>query len=95
MTTSHLKNQAVALCMLCKAKPKMCKAVIEAADKDLIHCLCECALNILRGNVPLTTTQLKQLKRYKQHLRQLTEKKLGLKQKERKLYKRVDFYQLC
>ena len=79
---TRLKKQAPALCMLCYAKPKMRKAVIESADKDLIHCLCECALNILKGNVTLTKDQLKQLSRYKQHLRQLTEKKLALKKKK-------------
>lgn len=85
--TTRLKKQAPTLCMLCHAKPKMRKAVIEAADKELIHCLCECAFNILKGNVSFTQDQLKQVKRYKQHLRNLVDKKLSLKDKKALLQK--------
>ena len=32
---------------------KTCKQLIGKADKELINCICECALNILKGSVPL------------------------------------------
>ena len=40
--------------VLAHALPQMCKAIIRAADRELMTCLCECAQNILNGNVPLT-----------------------------------------
>jgi hypothetical protein len=67
--------------MLATAKPKMVKAIINCADKDLVHCLCECAFNVLKGNVPLTNAQKVKLKRYKQHLRALVHKKRANKKK--------------
>ena len=35
---------------LAHAPPQMCKAIIGAADHELMTCLCECAQNILNGN---------------------------------------------
>ena len=56
-------------------------------SKDFIHCICECAKNILKGKVPLTQTQKKQLAKRKAALRKLTSKKLSLKKKHRIIQK--------
>ena len=37
-----------------KARPCIRNHLITKADRSLVDCLCECADNILRGNVPLT-----------------------------------------
>ena len=60
--SERLKNHAYILSILAKAKAPMCKAIIGAADHELITCLCECAQNILNGNVPLSKCHLKHLK---------------------------------
>jgi hypothetical protein len=52
-----------------------------------VDCLCECADNILRGNVPLTKLQKEKLKRNKAGLRALTKKSFSLKQKKAFLQK--------
>ena len=52
-------------------------------DNKLIVCLCECAKNLLRGNVPLSTKQRKALSKRKQALRKLSDKKISLKSKRR------------
>ena len=50
-----MKKQAVCLQMLIKTKnAKLRKAILEHADPELIRALCECAHNILRGNVKMT-----------------------------------------
>lgn len=77
----RLKKHAACLQMLATAKPKMAKAIIENADKALVHCLCECAFNVLKGNVPLTKAQKGKLQRYKQQLRDLVYKKRANKKK--------------
>ena len=59
-----LKKNAHLLYVLAHTTPQMCKAIIGAADRELITCLCECAKNILNGNVPLTKSHLKHLQRY-------------------------------
>ena len=51
---------------------KHCAHLLKNADNELINCICECALNVLRGNVPLDAKQKKNLQKYKNQLRQLT-----------------------
>jgi hypothetical protein len=56
--------------------------LITKADRSLVDCLCECADNILRENVPLTKLQREKLKRNKAGLRALTTKSVSLKKKK-------------
>ena len=72
--STQLKKHAALLQILATAKPVMCKAIIAAADHDLISCLCECALNIIKGNVPLSKCHLKRLKWHKKDVRTLVNK---------------------
>ena len=39
------------------ATPKLRKAIISNYDRDLVHNISECALNVLRGNVTLSDCQ--------------------------------------
>lgn len=45
--------------------------------------ICECALNTVRGNVDLTKTEKRRLKKHKQLLRRLASDRGGLKSKRR------------
>ena len=47
------------------------KCFLQKADKSLIKSICECVLNILKGNVKLTKSQTKNLKRHARLLRKL------------------------
>jgi hypothetical protein len=51
-----------------KTKPCIRKHLITKADRSIVDCLCECAENILRGNVPLTKLQKEKHKRNKSRL---------------------------
>ena len=62
-----------------KTKPCIRKHLIAKADRSLVDCLCECADNMLRGNVPLTKPQKEKLKRNKAGLRTLTKRSVSLK----------------
>lgn len=88
--STRLKNNALLLSLLAKAKPKICKAIIGAADRELITCLCECAQNILNGNVPLCKSHLKRLQRYRKDVRQLA-KRHTAKNKKKKILQRGGF----
>lgn len=81
--STRVKRQAHVLSALAKSHPHVCKAILRGADKDLLHCLTECAYNIIRGNIPLTPTQKAQLTKYKRQLRNVANKKTGLKQKQK------------
>jgi hypothetical protein len=81
MVSQRLKKNGSDIVYLQKTKPCFRKHLITKADRSLVDSLCECAENILRGNVPLTKLQKEKLSRIKARLRALT-KKVGLSQKE-------------
>ena len=81
--SARVRRHAETLAFLSKAKPSTCKSIIKCADKDLVHCLCECAHNILQGTVQLTKAQKTKLAKYKQDLRDIDKKSTSLKQKQK------------
>ena len=85
-----LKKNAQMLGVLAHATPQMCKAIIGAADRELMTCLCECAQNILNGNVPLTKSHLKHLQRYHSDVHTLV-KKRAPKHKKKKILQKGGF----
>jgi hypothetical protein len=50
-------------------------------NKDLLHCICGCALNILKDNVPLTQSQFKKLQQHKYEIKKLASNLVSDKQK--------------
>ena len=85
-----LKKDAQMLGVLAHATPQMCKTIIGAADCELMTCLCECAQNILNGNVPLTKRHLKHLQRYRSDVHTLV-KKRAPKHKKKKILQKGGF----
>lgn len=61
----------------------MRNSILKAADPELIKALCDCSLNILRGNVQVTKTVKDRLGKYKKELRALScpKRKLSFKRK--------------
>ena len=58
--------------------------IIGHAPDHVLMAICECALSVLKGVIPLTQRQKRHLSRYRTHLRGLANKKVSKKQK--KLY---------
>jgi hypothetical protein len=85
--SARVKKNMPLLKMLSKAKPSAAKAIIKTADKELVDTLCECGLNVLKGNVRLTLGQKKRLARHKQALRALAQKQTSLRKKKALLQK--------
>ena len=77
-----LKRNAAVLRLLQKLKPSTARSVMKEASADLIKALCECTLNILKGNIKLTTAQKKKLARYKNILRSLAVKRTSMKKRK-------------
>lgn len=51
------------------------RSLLKVADKSLVTAICECALNILNGNVEITQEQKEKLRKYKTFLRLLAKSK--------------------
>lgn len=61
--------------------------VLKKADEKLIKLLCDCAHNVLRGNVPLSVNCKKKLRKYVSFLRTLATKPQSLSSKRLLLLK--------
>lgn len=53
------------------------RAILRSADCALVRCICECALNVLRGNVQLSPLQKQRLRQHAAKLRRLVDKRGG------------------
>lgn len=78
--TSHLELLKV----LHKADPKTSKSILKLCNCDLVRCLVECAHNCLIGNLPLTTSEKRKLKKHRLFLHRLAKKGESV-EKKRKL----------
>ena len=58
------------------------KLIIKNADKKLIQSICECVLNILKGNLPIKESDKQKLKKFRKPLHKLVQKS-GLKNKRK------------
>ena len=78
-----MKENLSYLQVLAKCKPKIRKVIVEHGPAEVLTCVCECCYNLLKGTVPLTSTQERRLSRYKKHLRTLANKKVSRVKKRR------------
>ena len=83
----RLKKHCDILKLLYQAKPKVRAALIQDASPELLTCLAECSLNILKGNVPLTRTQKEKLRRQRHKLRLLANKHVSQTNKKKVVQK--------
>jgi hypothetical protein len=83
-----LQNNADTLKFLCKTKHQYRKALLKSADKDLVHCICECAHNTLLGKVPLTKTQKSKLSKHKSTLRKLAKRGTSLTKRKKVIFQK-------
>ena len=89
--TRRLMDNVHTLHVLNKSSAKKRKAILKNASKELVTCLCECALNIIKGKVPLTPGQKKKLAKHKIHLRTLSDKKVPHFKRKRLLIQKGGF----
>ena len=62
-------------------QPKIRNTILKNCENDLIHIICDCGYNVVKGNVPgLTQEKVNKLARHKTSLIKLT-KKVPIKEK--------------
>ena len=83
--SQRTKHNLDLLRVLARSSKKQRQAILQTCHVDLIKCLAEISLNVLKGVVPINDTQKKKLRRYKSLLRALADKKVSLKTKKQKL----------
>ena len=82
--SKRIHHFAPTLKLLCKLNyPRKKRWLKKNLDNALILCFCECALNVLKGNVTLDSKQKKMLAKYKEELRLLADRETPIKTKKK------------
>lgn len=89
--SERLKKNVPYLHVLARGSPTQRQGVLKGANTDLVKCLCECALNILKGNVPLSAAHKRKLKTQKKSLRLLSNKKVSIVRKKKLINQKGGF----
>ena len=82
------KGQEPYLRVIAKGTVKQRRHVLDHANKKLLHCLCECALNIIEDRVRLNAAEKKALARHWRKLAILAYPDIPLKHKRHVLRQR-------
>lgn len=75
------KEQRRQLELIRVCPPKLRKNLLKKIPSTCIKAICECCLNALRGNIPLSKQQKNKLRSHKATLRNLAYKKVPLSRK--------------
>lgn len=77
---------------LIKTCPKpLRKELLKKLPTRSVKAVCECSLNVLKGNIPLTSHQKKSLSKYKSTIRKIGSKKGSLFQKKKLIVQKGGF----
>jgi hypothetical protein len=83
--SQRINAHADFLKMLTKAAPPERRNILKNADDEKIKCICEVALNTLKQRVALTEDQYRALRKHKQTLRFLSDRRVSLPKKKKKV----------
>lgn len=78
----NLKREHLSLLKLL-SKCKNPKHIVQELDSEILNCISECCLNILQGNIPLSFREKAKLEKHAKKIRDLTHKKLSIKNKKK------------
>jgi len=75
---------------LVKLKPQPRSQLLRIADKSLVTAICECALNILNGNIPVTPEHKDRLFKERSYIRSLAKSKVSWKSKRTQILRKIE-----
>lgn len=79
----HFTKKCIAiLTALIHSNNQQRKVILQTSDKCVVRCICECALNVLKGVVKLPEKQVKKLSKYKKVIRNLVKRDTREKSKK-------------
>ena len=82
----RVKKNCDVLKVLAKCKHPMRKAIIKAADNDLLEAITERLLNICKHTIKISPTTYKKLAQYLRHIEVVADKSKHLTQRRRVIY---------
>ena len=85
------RKEATVLVALYHFNKEQRKAVLQEADAKFVRRICECALNVLIGNVPLTKGHKCRLRKHAKVLRKLASSVITLQRRKNIIVQRGGF----
>jgi len=82
-----LERQGAFIRFLYDCPPRQRKSLIQYITDEQLRALSQIALNVLQGNVPITESYKKKLKRYKDVIRSLASRQISKARKRKTLLK--------
>ena len=70
---------------------KLRKAIVSNCDRELVHSICECVLNVLNGKVRLSDCVARKLRKHRTVLRKVADKRVHLLGKKKLIVQRGGF----
>jgi hypothetical protein len=86
-----IKSNFNTLQLLKDAKPKLRKAIIANCTPELVKCICECVVNVLKGNLTLSSFAKRKIQKHKGQLRKVAYKSVSLAKKKRIILQKGGF----
>ena len=80
--SQRLKNNIALLHLLANCKKEQRDAILKTLARDQILAICECVHNILEGTVPIDNKTIKNLRRKREQLAKIRNKKVPLRQRK-------------
>jgi hypothetical protein len=80
-----VKKKLHCLHVLQTASPKLRKAILENADRDLVHAIAECCINFLYNKLNISNESVDKLRRRKNVIRSLAHSKTPISKKKKLL----------
>lgn len=87
MASRRIARQTPFLRLLYSCPPSQRKSLIQYVTNEQLAALSQIALNILRGNIPITRAYKKKLKQYKEVIRSLASRRVSRTRKKQALLK--------
>ena len=87
----RIRSNSHNLKTLAYAKTKLRKAILANGGRHLVNSISECALNVLKGNVKLSSCRKKKLAKFQRQLRSVVDKSLPLARKKKLILQRGGF----
>lgn len=79
--SDRIRRHASSLKRLPRSSKKNREKILDEGGRELLDCISECCLNVIKGNVPLTERQFQLLRRRKKNLAAVARKKTSQKEK--------------
>ena len=89
---TRLRSTYHNLHVLKAADLKLRRAIITNYNQETLKSICECALNVLRGNIPLNACSKRKLRAYKDSIRKIADKSVSLSAKRMFIAQREGFF---